>query len=82
MLAMRGKTSASQARESMSLSFAVMISIAIVAARSAPPFGAGEQRGLAAESKAAQRALGGHDVFSAQPRWRGLVVRISLSKAG
>lgn len=43
---MRAGTSASQACGSTSLSFAVMISIGMIAAR--PTFGAGEQPGLAA----------------------------------
>lgn len=41
---------------------------------------------LRSQGDASQCALSaivkGHDVFSAQTRWRGLVVRISLSKPG
>src|SRR5690242_12333554 len=54
---MRARTSASQACGSMSLSFAVVISVAIRGAVGTA-FGAGEQPGLAPESKAAQSAFG------------------------
>ena len=56
---MRASTSASQANGSMSLSLAVMISVVMAAARSAPRSVAGEQPCPAAKGKTAQCPFGG-----------------------